>query len=138
MDVYGAIPTLIPENKWSHCPENFSTAHCLLSSRSIVTSVMMCIYYHMQNVLSNIRLFVQACEIYLRINAKSNKKAIPPKNKIKFNLMENVSADLRYIPYRFDNLKYLWVVTCALGHFSVAIPMKKRDTEFIGESSYIE
>ena len=126
---------VIPEKYEPHILHMYHTALLAGHQGPWKTFLTMRRYFFMTNMLNKIRRYVEACHICQKSKPKT-KHARTSYGRIPENYipLENLAADIKYMPQGFDDYKFLLIATCEQTNFTVAIPLKERNAETIAEA----
>ena len=77
-------------------------------------------------------MYIEACSVCQHIKPKQDRNkpyySYIPKDYI---LLEHLAVDIKYMPYGFDNFRYIVLTTCEYTNFVFAVPTKERDAQAI-------
>ena len=85
-------------------------------------------------MLNKLKQYITTSDICQRTQCKWNNN-VPMHARIPetYYPMTWLSADIKYMPKGFDNLKFLLIVTCKYTNFVIAIPLRDTQARTIAE-----
>ena len=91
--------------------------------------------FFIHNLMNKVKRYVEACHICLKTKPKYTKN-IPIYGQIPIDYapMQDLSIDIKTMPQAFGKYHLLLVITCDQTNFTIAVPLRDRQTQTIAEA----
>ena len=91
--------------------------------------------FFIHNLINKVKRYIEACHICLKTKPKYTKNrpvygGIP----VDYAPMQDLSIDIKIMPQAFGGYHLLLVITCNQMNFTIAVPLRDRQTQMIAEA----
>ena len=85
--------------------------------------------------MNKVERYIEACHTCLKTNPKY-KKSRPVYGRIPVDYapLQNLSIDIKTMPQAFGGYLLLLVITCDQTNFTIAVPLRDRQTQTVAEA----
>ena len=92
--------------------------------------------FFIHNLMNKVKRYIEACHICLKTKPKYTKNRpvyrwIPP---VDYAPIQDLSIDIKTMPQAFGGHHLLLVITCDQTNFTIAVPLRVRQTQTIAEA----
>ena len=87
------------------------------------------------NLMNKVKRYIEACHICLKTKAKYKKdRPVYVRIPVDYTPMQNLSIDIKMMPQAFGGYHLLLVITCDQTNFTIAVPLRDRQTQTVAEA----
>ena len=91
--------------------------------------------FFIHNLMSKGERYIEACHTCLKTKPKYKKnRPVYHKIPVDYAPMQDLSIDIKMMPQAFDGYHFLLVITCGQTNFTIAVPLKDRQTQTVAEA----
>ena len=91
--------------------------------------------FFIHNLMNKVKRYVEACHIYLKTKPKYMKnRPVYGQILVDYAPMQDLSIDIKTMPQAFGGYHLLLVITCDQTNFTIAVPLRDRQTQTIAEA----
>ena len=131
------ILLVMPEKLEPVILHNVSEFLVSFTSRGLKIFLTICKNYFLNKMLAKIYMPRKACDICQRTKFKSLKiRSFHPRIPTDHSPMKSLSVDITVVQQNFDNSKHLLVTSCKIINFILAIHIKSRLAQVIGDALF--
>ena len=126
---------VIPEK---HEPIIFNTYHdSLLAGHQgpSQTGITIRQKFFIHNLMNKVKRYIEACHICLKAKPKYMKnRPVYGQILVDYAPKQDLSIDIKTMPQAFGGYHLLLVITCNKTNFTIAVPLRDRQTQMIAEA----
>ena len=91
--------------------------------------------FFIHNLLNKIKRYIEACHMCLKTKPKYTKnRPMYGWILVDYAPMQDLSIDIKTMPQAFGGYHLLFVITCDQTNFTIAVPLRDRQTQIIAEA----
>ena len=91
--------------------------------------------FFIHNLMNKVKRYVEACHICLKTKPKYTKnRPVYGQILVDYASMQDLSIDIKTVPQAFGGYHLLLVITCNQTNFTIAVPLRDRQTQTIAEA----
>ena len=85
--------------------------------------------------MNKVKRYIEACHICLKTKPKYTKnRLVYGRIPVDYSPMQDLSIDIKTMPQAFGGYHLLLVITCNQTNFTIAVPLRDRQTQTIAEA----
>ena len=90
--------------------------------------------FFIHNLMNKVKRYIEACHICLKTKPKYTKnRPVHGQILVDYAPMQDLSIDIKTMPQAFGGYHLLLVITCNQTNFTIAVPLRDRQTQTIAE-----
>ena len=91
--------------------------------------------YFIHNLMNKVKRYIEACYICLKTKPKYTKnRPVYGQIPVNYALMQDLLIDIKTMPQAFGGYHLLLFITCNETNFTIAVPLRDRQTQTIAEA----
>ena len=91
--------------------------------------------FFIHNLMNKVKRYIEACHICLRTKSKYKKnRPVYGRIPVDYAPMQDLSIDIKTMPQAFGGYHLLLVITCNQTNFTIAVPLRDRQTQTVAEA----
>ena len=91
--------------------------------------------FFIHNLMNKVKRYVEACHICLKTKPKYKKnRPVYSRIPVDYTPMQDLSIDIKMMPQAFVGYHLLLVITCDQTNFTIAVPLRDRQTQTVAEA----
>ena len=91
--------------------------------------------FFIHNLMNKVKRYIEACHICLKTKPKYTKnRPVYGRILVDYAAMQDLSIDIKTMPQAFGGYHLLLVITCDQTNFTIAVPLRDRQTQTIAEA----
>ena len=85
--------------------------------------------------MNKVKRYIEACHICLRTKPKYKKnRPVYCRIPVDYTPMQDLSIDTKMMPQAFGGYHLLFVITCDQTNFTIAVPLRDRQTQAVAKA----
>ena len=91
--------------------------------------------YFIHNLMNKVKRYIEACHTHLKTKPKYKKnRSVYDRIPVDYAPMQDQSIDIKMMPQAFGGYHLLLVITCDQTNFTIAVPLRDRQTQTVAEA----
>ena len=95
--------------------------------------------FFIHNLMNKVKRYIEACHTCLKTKPKYKKnRPVYRRILVDYAPLQDLLIDIKTMPQAFGGYYLLLVITCDQTNFTIAVPLRDRQTQTVAEVSYTE
>ena len=91
--------------------------------------------FFIHNLMNKLKRYIEVCHICLKTKPKYKKnRPVYGRIPVNFTNMQDLSIDIKTMPQEFGGYHLLLVITCDQTNFTIAVPLRDRQTQTVAKA----
>ena len=91
--------------------------------------------FFIHNLMNKVKRYIEACHTCLKTKPKYKKnRPVCGRIPVDYTPMQDLSIDIKMMPQAFGDYHLLLVITCDQTNFTIAVPLRDRQTQTVAEA----